>query len=67
MEAMPTKSIEDLFVDGSEIDRALRRAVRKALVEHKRAGNPIAEWRDGKTFWLQPEDIPEEEDLPESA
>ena len=67
MEQMRAKTIRDLFVDGSEIDRALRRAVRRALVEHKRAGNPIVEWRDGKTFWLQPEDISEEDELPESV
>ena len=67
MEAMRAKTIEDLFVDGSEIDCALKRAVRKALIEHKRARNPIAEWREGEIFWVQPDDIPEEEDLPESV
>jgi hypothetical protein len=24
----------------------------------KRAGNPIAIWRDGKVVWLAPEEIP---------
>jgi len=33
------------------------RAVRKALREHKRAGNPVAVWRDGKVVVLQPEEI----------
>lgn len=67
METTPAKKIQELFVEGSEIDCALQRAVRRALVEHKRAGNPIVEWRDGKTFWLHPQDIPEDEELPESA
>jgi hypothetical protein len=25
---------------------------------HKRAGNPIAVWRDGQVVWLSPEEIP---------
>jgi hypothetical protein len=41
---------------------ALRRAVRAALLEHKRAGNPIAAWRDGKVVWIAPEDIPVQDD-----
>ena len=30
-------------------------AVRKARQDHKRAGNPVAEWRDGKVVWIAPE------------
>lgn len=37
---------------------AVRRAVREALKQHKRAGNPIAIWQDGQVVWLAPEDIP---------
>lgn len=37
---------------------AMARAVREALLQHKRAGNPIAVWRDGEVVWLPPEDIP---------
>lgn len=49
--------IEALFADGREIDAALARAVRKALLEHKRAGNPIAVWQDGCVVWIPPEEI----------
>lgn len=37
---------------------AMRLAVREALQQHKRAGNPIAIWQDGQVVWLAPEDIP---------
>jgi hypothetical protein len=45
-------------VSGDEIDRAVRRAVQRALWVHKQLGNPICAWRDGKVVWIQPEDIP---------
>lgn len=48
----------DLFVRYSdEINKAYRRAVREALLKHKRAGNPVAVERDGKLVILQPEEI----------
>ena len=49
--------IEALFADGREIDAALAKAVREALLEHKRAGNPIAVWQDGRVVWIPPEEI----------
>jgi hypothetical protein len=42
------------------IEAALVRAVRDVLLHHKRAGNPVAEWRDGRVVWIAPEDIPVE-------
>jgi len=38
-------------------------AVREALLQHKRAGNPIAVWRKGRVEIIQPEDIPVEDPL----
>lgn len=59
----PAKSrIEELFADGTAIDRALRQAVQKALQLHRQAGLPIVEWRDGRVVWTPPEEIPLPED-----
>jgi hypothetical protein len=42
---------------------AMQQAVREALADHKRAGNPIATWRDGAVVWIPPEEIePEREE-----
>jgi len=49
---------DNLFGDGKQIDAALRKAVRKALWQHKQLGNPICTWRDGKVVWIPPEEIP---------
>jgi ABC-type proline/glycine betaine transport system ATPase subunit len=40
-----------------DIERILRRAVRHALLKHKRLGNPIAVWKDGKVVIVPPEEI----------
>ena len=48
--------------DIEAIERSMARAVSAALLQHKRAGNPICEWRDGKVVWIAPADIPEPED-----
>lgn len=37
---------------------ALNLATQDALRHHKRMGNPIATWRDGKVVWIPPEEIP---------
>ena len=54
----PKRDIEAIFLDGTEIDEALRQGVRDALRIHKLLGNPVATWRDNKVCWVQPEDIP---------
>ena len=41
-----------------EVGHALGMAVRKALREHKRLGQSVAVWQDGKVVTLAPEDIP---------
>ena len=53
------KDITRIFGEGTLIDKAVREGVREALRQHKRAGNPVAEWRDGKVVWVKPEDIPD--------
>jgi hypothetical protein len=51
------KSVEELFEDGTEIDEALRQAVREALIVHKKLGHSIVVWEDGKLQWIPPEEI----------
>ncbi len=51
------KNIDEYFHNGSEIDEALQQAVKEALLKHKKAGNPVASWENGKIVWIQPEAI----------
>jgi len=42
---------------GTPIEEALRRAVREALLHHKKIGNPIAVWENSQVVWIPPEEI----------
>lgn len=49
---------QNLFVRFSEeITPAYQRAVRDALLKHKRAGNPVVVERGGRMVILQPDEI----------
>ena len=61
MSVAEKKTIDELFHEGKEIDMALKKAVQQALLQHKKAGNPVAAWRDGKVVLIEPEDIVVEE------
>ncbi|HEY7294159.1 MAG TPA: hypothetical protein VH916_03915 [Dehalococcoidia bacterium] len=50
------------FRDTDRILKAMDEAVRAAILDHKRAGNPIAIWRDGQVVWLSPDEIPEDDE-----
>ena len=52
------KTILELMTRGDEVDRAVQRAVREALIRHKKLGESVAVWRDGKALILPPEEIP---------
>ena len=58
----PQIDLEQILSDDNKIEMAVRRAVREAITRHKRAGNPIAVWREGKVVWLSPEEIPDAPD-----
>lgn len=60
----PTESdrIGDFFRDHERVTAVLAKAVRKALLEHKKLGHSIAVWQDGKVVVLPPEAIPVDDD-----
>ena len=49
----PVDRVQDL----PRILKAMRAAVREALLTHKRLGNPVAVWREGRVVWLSPDEI----------
>lgn len=49
----------DLIRQARAIEAAVQAAVREALLDHKRAGNPVVVCdADGAVRWLQPDEIP---------
>jgi hypothetical protein len=51
------KSIHELFLEGTPIDRAIARGVREALLRHKLLGQSIVVWKDGRTAEIPAEQI----------
>ena len=50
--------LQELFKDGKRLDYLAKEAVRDALRQHKRLGQSIVIWQDGKVVTVAPEDIP---------
>jgi hypothetical protein len=65
MKPDPPRDIEAILATTDLADRAVRKAVREAVLRHKLLGNAIAVGRGGKVVWIPPEEIevppPEEE------
>lgn len=54
----PHKIPDKLFLhEDKKVEHILRRAVRAALLAHKRAGNTIAAWEDGRVVLIRAEEI----------
>jgi hypothetical protein len=53
----PHANTEKAFADRVSIQRALVQSVRDALRLHKRAGNPIYGWANGKLVRVEPHKI----------
>jgi hypothetical protein len=46
-----------MSAETKSIEHAMRRAVRDALLTHKRAGNIVAAWKDGRVVLVAAEKI----------
>lgn len=52
-------AVLERLMDGRRIEHALQRAVRQALTRHKKLGESVAVWRDGRAVVVPPEEIPD--------
>jgi hypothetical protein len=53
------KEVPNLLVKyRGEVEESVREGVREALLRHKREGNSVAVWRDGRVVILSPDEIP---------
>lgn len=61
----PSQLVDDLGI----ALRALRLAARDTLIEHKRDGDPIVVWQDGRVVWIPADEIviPDESTLDSDA
>ena len=54
-----TESLDTLFDNELQVDYLAKSAVYDALRQHKRLGQSVVVWQDGKIVTLAPEDIPD--------
>jgi hypothetical protein len=54
----------EFMAETAAIEAAITEAVREAVLRHKRLGNPIAVWKDGKVVIVPPEEIEVDETPP---
>ena len=50
-------TVDPLATEAARIDRAVKSAVRGAVLEHKRAGRAVVGSIDGRVAWVKPTDI----------
>jgi len=51
------RDIRALLLDTEATCRVMRKAVREALLVHKKLGQSIVVWEDGRVVWVGPEEI----------
>ncbi len=51
------KDIGKIIDEGTQIDEAVKQAVKEAVLKHKQAGNPIVGMKDGQMVWIKPDEI----------
>ena len=54
--------VEQMILEGTLIDEAMRRAVEDTLRLHKKLGMPVVGWKDGKAVWIPAEEIEVDEE-----
>jgi hypothetical protein len=53
----PDPRLEEVVAKGVRIQRAFRAGVRRALMRHKRLGESVAVWREGRVVIIPPDQI----------
>ena len=49
--------ISKIMNNPKKVREIIQSGINDALRKHKLAGNPVCGWKNGKVFWVQPEDI----------
>lgn len=49
--------IASVFNHPTKITQAIQESIYAALLQHKQAGNPVCEWRNGQVHWITADKI----------
>ncbi len=50
--------ITRIMNDPEQVRSIIQSGINDALLKHKQAGNPVCGLKNGKVFWVEPENIP---------
>lgn len=52
------QTLSRILAESAAVEAAIRAAVRDALLMHKRLGNPVVTWQDGRVVLIPADEIP---------
>ncbi len=58
------ETLSQILAESAAVEAAVREAVRDALLMHKRLGNPVATWQDGRVVLIPADQIPVDDGPP---
>lgn len=50
--------ITEIMNDPERVRAIIQSGINDALLKHKQAGNPVCGLKNGKVFWVEPDNIP---------
>ena len=53
-------NISKILNDSAKVTKIIQSGIKAALMNHKKAGNSVCEWRDNKIVWILADQIPVE-------
>ena len=57
----------EFLAEVEAVEAAVQQAVKEALLMHKRAGNPVVGWKDGRVVWVPAEQIDVEDESTDAS
>ncbi len=52
-----SKDLVTILREGVLVERALQRAARQTIEDHKKEGRPLVMWRGGQVVWMPAEEL----------
>jgi hypothetical protein len=57
MSSGAAKDLRSIILETDQVERALQKSAAETITRHKRLGQPIVVWRDGRVVWIPAEEI----------
>jgi hypothetical protein len=58
------ETLQQMLAEADAVEAAVRESVHDALLMHKRLGNSVASWENGRVVWIPADEIPVSDSTP---